>query len=131
MTTAPPISDVRTFVGSRDFALERDFYAALGCTVEFDNGRVALIAAGTGRFYLQDYYQKQWCENTMLHFSVESAQDWYDFAIAAIEGGGFGEARVSPPKEEEYGAKVTYVWAPSGVLLHFAEFLERDAEQSD
>ena len=26
------------------------------------------------------------------------------------------------PQEQSYGALVTFVWDPSGVLLHFAEY---------
>jgi hypothetical protein len=29
---------------------------------------------------------------------------------------------VAPPKHEDYGARVTYVWDPAGVLLHLAEW---------
>ncbi|RUT67557.1 hypothetical protein D0817_25825, partial [Flavobacterium cupreum] len=36
--------------------------------------------------------------------------------------GRFPGARVSEPKQEQYGALVTYIWDPSGVLLHLAQW---------
>ena len=39
-----------------------------------------------------------------------------------LAGGAFGDARVAEPKLEDWGATVTYVWDPCGVLLHFTEF---------
>ena len=34
----------------------------------------------------------------------------------------FRARRVAPPKAEPYDATVTYVWDPSGVLLHLAQW---------
>jgi len=64
----------------------------------------------------------------MVHVVVDSADAWHDHAVRVLAGGDFAPARVAPPKIEPYGAKVTYVWDPSGVLLHFAEPLEPRAE---
>ena len=36
--------------------------------------------------------------------------------------GEFGDARVAPPQQQDWGAIVTYVWDPCGVLLHFTQF---------
>ena len=33
---------------------------------------------------------------------------------------------VDGPKQEPYGALVTYVWDPSGILLHLAEWTDDD-----
>jgi len=42
-----------------------------------------------------------------------------------IAGGDYPGARVEGPRDESWGFRVTYVWDPSGVLLHFAEPLPR------
>ena len=52
--------------------------------------------------------------------------------VRACEGGDRpgsfgGPPRVNPPKEEDYGALVTYIWDPAGVLLHMAQPLGRTA----
>ena len=114
-------SDIKPFIGSRDFDESRDFYVALGWQLNFDAGDIAELELGGCRFYLQRYYQKQWCDNTMLHITVEDAEAWYQHVTAVLAERTFGAARVRPPKEQDYGALVTFVWDPVGVLLHFAQ----------
>ena len=58
----------------------------------------------------------------MLFVAVASAADWHTHVAGVIEQGNFEAARVAPPKQEDYGALVTYVWDPAGVLLHLAEW---------
>ena len=60
----------------------------------------------------------------MLHVSVADATAWHDHVCGVKEDERFRMVRVSGPKEESYGALVTYVWDPAGVLLHFAEWRE-------
>jgi uncharacterized glyoxalase superfamily protein PhnB len=52
---------------------------------------------------------------------VEDAGAWYEHVKAVVDSGEFPGTRVNPPKEEPYGARVTYAWDPCGVLLHFAQ----------
>ena len=119
----PAASDVKAFVPARDFDTSLDFYRALGWTLNWrDDSGLAELELANVRFYLQDYYQKDWAENFMLYIPVTDARAWWDFAREVIDSDPrFGESRVSAPKEEPYGALVTYLWDPSGVLLHLAE----------
>ena len=114
-------SDIKTFVGSRNFDESRDFYVALGWKVNFDTGDLAELELGDCRFYLQDYYQRQWCENSMLHITVEDAEAWHRHAEAVVTNRSYGSARAKAPEMQDYGALVTHVWDPVGVLLHFAQ----------
>lgn len=114
-------SDMKPFVGSRNFEESREFYTALGWKLKFDNGDLAELELGDDCFYLQKYYQKEWCENSMLHITVEDADAWYQHVKAVLDARSYGAARVRPPKKEDYGAMVTYVWDPVGVLLHLAQ----------
>ena len=118
--------DLRTFLPSRDFALSRDFYLALGCQLEWSDENLALFVLSGSRFYLQGYYSKEWAENCMLHVSVQDATACFQQITELLSSGHFPGARVAAPKEEPYGARVTYVWDPSGVLLHLAQWLEPD-----
>lgn len=118
------ISDIKTFIGSKDYAVSRDFYVALGWKLNFDGGDLAELELGNCRFYLQKYYQKQWCHNSMLHITVQDAQAWYEHVAAVLEKRKYGAARVQSPKMQDYGAIVTFVWDPAGVLLHFAQYVE-------
>ena len=77
---------------------------------------------GGYRFMLQDYYVMEWAENFMLTIVVNDATAWHERVSSSLAGGQFGDARVAAPKHEDWGATVTYVWDPCGVLLHFTQF---------
>ncbi len=118
-------SDIKPFIGSRDFDESRDFYIAMGWKLNFDAGDIAELQLGDHRFYLQKYYQRKWCENSMLHITVDDAQSWFEHATKVLRESTCGAAKVREPSEQSYGALVTFVWDPSGVLLHFAQPIKR------
>ena len=118
------VTDVRPFIGAKDFDISRAFYEALGWTTDYLDDQLALMTNGAHRFYLQRYYQKDWLENTMLHLTVADAAACPQHTAAVRASAGYGEARGVPPKQEDYGALVTYVWDPAGVLLHLAQWKE-------
>lgn len=115
-------SDLRTFVPAQDFALSKDFYSALGCNLQWSDENLALFNLAGSRFYLQRYYVKDWAENSMLHISVQDAAQCFSDISELIASKRFPSARVAAPKQESYGALVTYVWDPSGALLHLAQW---------
>jgi len=121
-------TDVKVFVPAQDFETSLAFYQALGWKLNWRQGGLAELELGNVRFLLQDFYVKQWAHNFMLYIDVTDAQAWYEHISRIINTGDFGSARLNPPKEEAYGALVTYVWDPCGVLLHFAEPLTPEAE---
>jgi catechol 2,3-dioxygenase-like lactoylglutathione lyase family enzyme len=114
-------SDIKTFIGSKDYELSLDFYTKLGWTLNFNAGDIAELELGSHRFYLQKYYQKEWCHNSMLHITVEDAAAWYEHVKEILRDNKYGTARVTAPEMQDYGALVTFVWDPAGVLLHFAQ----------
>lgn len=117
------VSDLRPFIPARNFALSKRFYAALGWeTRDVDKGLALVRLADQQHFYVQDYYIKDVAENCMLHVTVADALAWYRHASAVLKGDRFGDARVQPPKPQAYGAVVTFVHDPSGVLLHLCEW---------
>ena len=73
-------------------------------------------------FYIQDYYLKDVAENCMLHATVEDAQAWYQHVSSVLRDNKFVGARVQPPKLQPYGAIVTFVHDPTGVLLHLCQW---------
>ncbi len=113
--------DLKTFVGAKDFETSRNFYSALGFKLNFDAGDLAELELNGCKFYLQDYYRKTWCNNMMLHMTVSDATAWFEHVKAVLNRRKYGAARVKEPQEEDYGALVTHVWDPSGVLWHLAE----------
>lgn len=115
-------SALRTFIPAQDFNLSKDFYQALGGVLEWSDAQLALFRFAGAYFYLQDYYVKEWAENCMLHITVHDAAASYCSIEALLASGRFAGARVAEPKREAYGASVSYVWDPSGVLLHLVQW---------
>ena len=120
----PAASDVKVFVPAKNFQESLAFYEAMGWQVNFrsESDDLAELELANCRFYLQDYYNKDWANNFMLLIAVDDAQAWYEHAGQVIANGNWKYARQRAPKEQSYGALVTWVWDPSGVLLHFAQF---------
>jgi predicted enzyme related to lactoylglutathione lyase len=116
-------TDVRTFVPAKDFAVSKAFYTALGWKLTEITEKLALIELAERRLYLQDYYVKEWAENFVIFIAVEDAQAWHDHISAALEERSYLDARVLPPKEEDWGALTTHAIDPSGVLIHFTQWI--------
>jgi hypothetical protein len=125
----PTASDIRVFVPAKDFSESKQFYVALGWKLKWEDPSLAELELADRRFLLQNYYAKDWAENFMFHVTVEDAHAWHEHVSSLLSAGTFSNARVNPPKQESYGALVTYVWDPSGVLLHFAQWAS-DPERS-
>jgi len=114
---------LRPFIPARDFALSKRFYAALGWNTQDVGPGLALVTvADAQHFYIQDYYVKEVADNSMLHVTVESVEDWHVHAVAVLRGGGFEGARVTPPARQPYGATVVFVHDPTGVLIHLCQW---------
>ena len=115
-------TQLKAFVGAKDFATSKAFYVAMGFTARWETETLVEFALGECRFLLQDFYDQGWCENTMLHLTVNDAAAWHTHLAQLLATSAFGAARIAPPKQEDYGAKVTYCWDPSGVLWHLAQY---------
>ena len=117
------VSNLRPFIPARDFAQSKRFYAALGWETQDIDPRLALVRLADGQhFYLQDYYLKEFAENTMLHLSVEDAPAWHAQVSSLLANGDFGAARVQAPARQDYGASVVFLIDPSGVLFHLCQW---------
>src|SRR5215207_3637864 len=117
------VHDVRPFVPAEDYEKSLAFYGALGWnTIWTDGESLALLELGGCQLMLQNYYVRDWAENSMLVVEVTDAAAWYEHITQALASGDYGNARVDPPKHQDWGATVTHAWDPCGVLLHFTEW---------
>jgi len=121
----PAASDVKVFVPAKDFAASKRFYGALGFHANWEEGDLAEFEIGGVRFLLQNLYHPNWAGYFMLHIRVDDAAAWARHAHAVIASGAHPGTKVEGPRDESWGFRVTYVWDPSHVLLHFAEPLAR------
>lgn len=116
-------TDIRIFVPALDFDQSLRFYTLLGWQLKYKDDSLAELELADSRFWLQNYYVKDWANNFMFQVSVKDAQAWYDHVSKILEAESFDNARLNAPKKEDYGAITTHVWDPSGVLIHFSQYL--------
>jgi len=100
---------IRTFIGTSDYKLSIQFYKDLGYSVHsiFDNMSRVVITEDHS-FYLQDYYVKQWCDNSMIFLEVDDVEACY----VDIEN------RRLPDRYKNF------LHDPTGNLWHFGMFYE-------
>lgn len=115
-------SDLRPFLPAKSFDVSKQFYTRLGWSIKDLGDALALVQLGERSFYLQNYYVEEFAQNTMLHITVEDAQAWYEHVSSVVRDQEFVGVRVQPPKRQPYGAVVTFVHDPAGVLLHLCQW---------
>jgi catechol 2,3-dioxygenase-like lactoylglutathione lyase family enzyme len=109
------------YLPTRSLAESLDFYIRMGWRLGFREETLALVELGAARFLLQSTYLPEWAENTMVHLTVDDARAWYRRAMRVQLEGAFSAVAIRPPERTDYGAVVTHVTDPSGVILQFAE----------
>lgn len=116
------IDDFKPFVPSNDYAVSKAFYEYIGFKVNWDDGEVCEIDTTFGyRFLLLPKNHNNYAHSLMLHFMVNSAQEWYEHFLSIGLSEKFPGTNVAAPDMKPWGLLVTHVWDPAGVLLHFAE----------
>lgn len=116
------ILDFKPFIPSNDYETSKSFYEHMGFTINWDDGEVCEIDTQFGyRFLLLPKNHNNYAHSLMLHFMVNSAQEWYDYFSANHLAEKFEGTKVAKPELMPWGLIVTHVWDPAGVLLHFAE----------
>ncbi|WP_315055901.1 VOC family protein [Chryseobacterium indoltheticum] len=115
------IKSIRPFIGAKDFAVSRTFYRDLGFEeVEIDP-KFSVFKKGDFAFYLQDYYSKEWIENTMIFLEIENVDLYWEELVSLNLKEKYDSIRLVPTKTEVWG-KECFLLDPAGVLWHFGEF---------
>lgn len=117
----PTFKSIRTFIGSVDFKTSQAFYKDLGFEERIISEKMSLFIKGDISFYLQDYYVKEWLENTMVLLEVESAANFYQHLQELELDRKYENVKIIPVQQNDWGNECMLI-DPSGVLWHFAEF---------
>ena len=103
------VKAISQFVPAEDIELSKKFYFGLGCKLNYESGKFNQLELSGCRFYLQDFYVKEYADNYMMHFSVEDIEAWYKHVLKLIEGfptSDRGLPKVlGPPQAESSGAR--------------------------
>ncbi len=116
------INSVRTFIGAKDFAVSKSFYKDLGFKEAVITDHLSLFKINNDlSFYLQNYYVKDWLENTMLSILVTDVNQCFD-AIQQLElDKKYPGAELKPLNKNSWGTECLVI-DPAGVLLRFTQF---------
>lgn len=112
--------EMRPFLPSKNFDVSKRSYEALGFDKVFD-GEVAIFSIGSSSFILQQYFQKEWAENSMMQLMVDDLDAWWSHVNSLDLPKQFGIASPKAPALQPWGLRVAYVTDPSGVLWHIAQ----------
>ncbi|WP_167598651.1 glyoxalase [Leeuwenhoekiella sp. ZYFB001] len=112
---------IRPFIGAKDFEISRAFYHAMGFEEVLLPPKMALFRIGDFGFYLQDYYAKDWVDNTMLFLEVEDLEAHLAQLKALALPDRFPGVRVSDIVHNDWGSEF-FVHDPSGILWHIGSF---------
>lgn len=117
-----PGKSIRTFVGAKDFGESCRFYETLEFELRHHGKGFAYVSVSPGiGFYLQDYYVKDWCENSMVFLEVNDLEAYFDKVTALDLPGKFHGVKVMPIKRQVWGAEF-FIIDPAGVLWHIGTF---------
>lgn len=117
---------LRGFLGSKNFETSRQFYLDLGFRESNINPTMSLFMVDdTLAFYLQDYYVKDWIENTMMFLEVENVQQYYQEITSKQLPDTYPAVNITSIKYEDWGQEF-HMLDPAGVLWHFGSFEEKE-----
>ena len=114
---------IRPFIGAKDFELSREFYRDLGFEENVLTPDMSVFKTRELAFYLQDYYAKEWIDNTMIFLEVESVALFWDELTALDLASKYKDVKLTAIREYDWGREC-FLHDPSGVLWHFGEFIK-------
>ncbi|RZJ31626.1 MAG: glyoxalase [Flavobacterium sp.] len=112
---------IRPFIGSKDFQVSKNFYSDLGFEEVSLGDKMSYFKTGSFGFYLQDYYAKDWVDNTMVFLEVDDVDDYWNQLTALGLDKKYDNVKVVPIRIEDWG-KECFLVDPAGILWHFGEF---------
>jgi hypothetical protein len=115
------IKSVRPFIGAKNFTVSREFYKDLGFEENILQPNLSVFKKENFAFYLQDYYAKEWIDNTMIFVEVENTDDfWKELSSLNLQEK-YSDVKLVPVRIMDWG-KECFLHDPSGILWHFGEF---------
>ena len=114
---------IRTFIGAKNFEESRAFYRALGFEELVIGDNMSYFKVDQLGFYLQDYYVKDWINNSMVFLEVDNVERYWEELNRLGLHKEYKYVRLTPIKEYDWGREC-FMHDPSGVLWHFGEFYD-------
>jgi hypothetical protein len=115
------IKSIRAFIGAKNYKASRNFYLDFGFKESQISADMSYFSQGEFGFYLQDYYAKDWVNNSMLFLEVQDVEAYLqDLQNKKLDSKHKG-VRISKISYNAWG-KEFFVHDPSGILWHIGSF---------
>ncbi len=115
------VTELRTFVPSRDYVTSTSFYEDLGFEVVWAEDEVKELRIEGFSFLLQNYNQKDWAENFMMQLKVTDLDAWWRHIVDARLVDRYAGVRAKEPQEYPWGLRQIHLIDPAGVLWHIVQ----------
>lgn len=113
---------IRPFIGAKDYQQSRAFYKELGFEERVLDAGMSLFKVNENLgFYLQDYYVKDWIDNSMIFLEVDDVDKCNEELLSKGLHHKYENVRFTGIKKYDWGREV-FMHDPSGVLWHFGQF---------
>ncbi len=113
---------IRPFIGCKDYQQSQEFYRLLGFEVLCIGQKMCVVKIDDQvAFYLQDFYTKDWVDNTMLFLEVEDVEAWHKKINSLDIVNQYPLVRCSEIVIEDWG-KEFFLHDPEGILWHIGKF---------
>lgn len=113
---------IRPFIGAKDYQLSRSFYRDWGFQEVVLEPKLSYFEKEGIGFYLQDYYAKEWVDNSMVFMQVADVERFWNEVVALDLPSRYPGSKLVPIRTERWG-KVCFVHDPSNILWHVGEFI--------
>lgn len=114
---------IRPFIGAENFRQSADFYSELGFAETRISPTFSLFRNESIGFYLQDFYVREWMQNTVVFLEVQNMDKCHSDLQALKLHEKFQGVKLSPLMSKEWGREC-FLHDPSGALWHFGEFVK-------
>jgi L-amino acid N-acyltransferase YncA len=118
------IKSIRPFIGAENFEISRSFYKDLGFEEVVLENNLSVFKMQEISFYLQNYYTKDWVDNTMLFIEVEDVDAFWAELLLLNLMDKYEKVKLTPIRTMDWG-KECFVHDLSGILWHFGEFFNK------
>lgn len=114
---------IRPFIGAKDYIISRNFYKDLGFNELVLSEKMCYFQIDKDNFgfYLQNYYIKDWVDNSMIFYEVNNVEDYLASIKKLALKNKYPTFRLSEIVENNWG-KEFFMHDPSGVLWHIGCF---------
>jgi hypothetical protein len=116
---------IRTFIGSKNYIISRNFYLDLGFEELMTSNKMSYFHSKEFGFYLQDAYVKDWIDNSMIFFEVDHLENTLEYIQSLKLTKKYENVRLSEIVHNEWGNEF-FLHDPSGILWHFGTFKSKE-----